>query len=113
MKNRIRVSLLILAICLATFSGCKRSMNYVIEHEPSFVGIVLSSTEEYVLVEVNEDEPLHDSYATLQFSLDVVLKDSYLSYCKGDTIVVYYDGNITDEKVETVYALTLQKQAGH
>jgi hypothetical protein len=94
----------------ATFSGCKRNMHSVIENEPRFVGIVQSSTDEYVLVELNEDDPLHDNYATLQVSLNVELKDSYLSFSTGDEIVVYYDGNITDDKVETVYAITLQTQ---
>lgn len=111
MKDRIRVSLLILVICLVTFSGCKRNMHSVIENEPRFVGVVQSSTDEYVLVELNEDDPLHDNYATLQVSLNVELKDSYLSFSTGDEIVVYYDGNITDDKVETVYAITLQTPA--
>lgn len=111
MKDRIRVGLLILIISLVTFSGCKRNMNSVIENEPRFVGVVQSSTDEYVLVELNEDDPLHDNYATLQVPLNVELKDSYLSFSTGDEIVVYYDGNITDDKVETVYAITLQTPA--
>lgn len=108
MKKRIRVSLLILILCLVTMSGCKRTMHSVIENEPKFVGVVESSTDEYVLVELNEDDPLHDNYATLQVSLDVELKDSFLSFVSGDEIVIYYDGNITDGKVESVYAITLQ-----
>lgn len=108
MKHRIGVSLLILILCLATLSGCKRTMHSVIENEPRFVGMVESSTDEYVLVEINEDDPLYDNYATIQVSLDVELKDSFLSFVPGDEIVVYYDGNITDGKAETVYAITLQ-----
>lgn len=45
-------------------------------------------------------------------SLDVELKDSFLSFVSGDEIVVYYDGNITDGKAETVYAITLQAPSG-
>lgn len=87
-------------------------MNYVIEHEPSFVGKVETMTNEYVKVNVNSDDPLYDEYATVQVSLDVELKDSFLSLSNGDEIVVYYDGSITEEdKAEVVYAITLRTPA--
>lgn len=108
MKHRIGVGLLILILCLGAMSGCKRTMHSVIENEPRFIGIVESSTDEYALVKLNEDDPLYDNHATIQVSLDVELKDSFLSFGPGDEIVVYYDGNITDGKAETVYAITLQ-----
>lgn len=108
MKYRIGVSMLILVICLVTISGCKRNMNSVIGNEPRFVGVVESFTDEYVLVQLNEDDPLYDNYATIHVSLDVELKDSFLAFVPGDEIVVYYDGNITDGKAENVYAITLQ-----
>lgn len=108
MEHRIGARLLILILCLGTMSGCKRTMHSVIENEPRFVGVVESSTDEYVFVQVNEDVFLCDNYTTIQVSLDVELKDSFLSFLPGDEIVVYYDGNITDGKAETVYAITLQ-----
>lgn len=87
-------------------------MHSVIENEPRFIGVVESSTDEYALVKLNEDDPLSDDYATIQVSLDVELKDSFLSFVSGDEIVVYYDGNITEGKAETVYAITLQTPSG-
>ncbi len=108
MKYRIRVCLLVLTLCLVCLTGCHRTMNSVIQNEPRFAGKVQSATEDYVVVEVLEDEPLHEEYATIEASLDVELKDSYCSPVLGDEIVVYYDGTITDGRAETVYAITLQ-----
>lgn len=111
-KHHIGVALLILILCLEAMSGCKRTMHSVVENEPRFIGIVESSTDRYAFVKLNEDDPLSDDYATIQVSLDVELKDSFLSFVSGDEIVVYYDGNITDGKAETVYAITLQAPSG-
>lgn len=101
---------IIISLMLALV-GCSKSMNYVIEHEPSFVGKVETITNEYVIVNVNSDDPLYDEYATVQVSLNVELQDSFLSLSNGDEIVVYYDGNIIENKAEVIYAITLRTPA--
>lgn len=104
-------SVLVMVLLIISLAGCSRSMNYVIGHEPSFVGIVETVTDEYVLVNVNDDDAIYSDHPNVQVSLDVELKDSYLDLTSGDEIVVYYDGTITDGTAEIVYAITLRTPA--
>lgn len=60
---------------------------------------------------MNTDDAIYSDYTNVQVSLAVELSDSYLDLSSGDEIVVYYDGNITDGKAETVYAITLRTPA--
>lgn len=98
-------------ILLLTLTGCSRTMDYVIGHEPHFVGIVNSMSDDYVSVSVNADDPLYADYSNVMASLDVELHDSFLMLSNGDEIVVYYDGNLTEGRAETVYAITLRTPA--
>ena len=107
------ISLLVVILLIASLVGCSRSMNYVIGHEPSFIGKVEKVMEDYVLVNVNADDAIYSDHTNVQVSLDVELSDSYLDLSSGDEIVVYYDGNITDGRAETVYAITLRTPANH
>lgn len=105
------ISVLVVILMIVSLVGCSRSMNYVIEHEPSFIGKVETVAEDFVLVNVNTDDAIYSDYTNVQVSLAVELSDSYLDLSSGDEIVVYYDGNITDGKAETVYAITLRTPA--
>lgn len=101
-------------VCELGLAGCGRSMNDVIGKEPDFAGIVQLVMDDYIVVNVNEDEVVYENYPVLMVSLNVEIKDSYLDYSVGDEVVVYYDGNITDGEpttVDTVYALTLRTPA--
>ena len=80
-------------------------------NEPSFIGKAETVAEDFVLVNVNTDDAIYSDYTNVQVSLAVELSDSYLDLSSGDEIVVYYDGNITDGKAETVYAITLRTPA--
>ena len=89
-------------------------MNYVIENEPRVAGIVVSQTDKYVSINVNEDEDVYNDYPTLLVSLDVEQEDSTTSFDIGDEIAIFYDGVITDNSpgtVETVYAIILRTPA--
>jgi len=99
---------------LSLLSGCGRTMNYVIENEPRVAGIVVSQTDKYVSINVNEDEDVYNDYPTLLVSLDVEQEDSTTSFDIGDEIAIFYDGVITDNSpgtVETVYAIILRTPA--
>ena len=49
------IALLLALVCLLTLAGCDRkSMNYIIQNEPSIPGIVRDTTENAILIE-NED----------------------------------------------------------
>ena len=104
-------SVFVILLLFISLAGCSRSMNYVIGHEPSFIGTVEDVTDEYVLVNVDVEDAIYSDHPNVQVSLVVELKDSYLDLSSGDEIVVYYDGNITDGKAETVYAISLRTPA--
>ena len=45
------LSLLLALVCLLTLAGCdRRSMNYIIQHEPSIQGIVTDTTDTAILM---------------------------------------------------------------
>lgn len=99
-----------LVVILVSLASCSRSMNYVIDNEPHFAGIVEEVIDDYVVVKVNKNESIFKDYPTVYASLDVELADSYLDFEVGDEIVIYYDGNIsngTPAKAEKVYAITI------
>lgn len=110
MKRYISI-LLIAFFSLTLLAACSRTMDDIIESEANFVGVVETLNKSHAAITVNEDDALYSEHSSVQISLDVELKDSYLSLTKGDEIVVYYDGNITEGKVETVYAITLRSPA--
>lgn len=94
-------------VCVVTLAGCNnRSMNDIIENEPSMTGVVKETSDHSVLIENETGE--------YWVSLDVQNKDSMTHFSPGDEIVVYYDGNIAESypmQINTVYAITLQKPA--
>ena len=103
--------LMVFAVILVSLAGCSRNMDYVIAHEPCFIGQVEEVTGEYVVVAVNENESIYDDYPAVYVSLDVEQADSCLHFEAGDEIAVYYDGNITEgdpAKTEKVYAITMR-----
>ena len=87
--------------------GCNnRSMNYIIENEPSITGIIKETNDNSILIE-NED-------GEYWVSLNVENKDSMTNFSVGDEVVVYYDGNIAEShpmQINTVYAITLKTPA--
>lgn len=106
--------IVLVLVCILSLVGCGRSMNDVIGKEPDFVGIVQAVSDDYIIVNVNEDDVVYENCPVVQVSLNVEIKDSYLSYSVGDEVVVYYDGNITEGNpaiVDNVYALTLRTPA--
>lgn len=97
----------ILLFLLCTLSACNnRSMNHIIESEPSITGIVKTITNDTVLIENETGE--------YWVSLDIENKDSITHFSLGDEIVVYYDGNVAESypmQISTVYAITLKTPA--
>lgn len=94
-------------ICLLTLSGCdRRSMNYIIQHEPSIRGIVTETTDTAILMENADGE--------YWVSLDVENGDSMTDFTVGDEVVVYFDGNIAETypmQLNRVYAIILRTPA--
>ena len=94
-------------ICLLTLAGCdRRSMNYIIQNEPSITGIVKETGEHSILVENDDGE--------YWVSLDVQNGDSMTDFTIGDKVVVYFDGNIAESypmQINRVYAIILRTPA--
>ena len=103
------ISLILSLTFVLVLAGCNnRSMNYIIENEPSVVGVV----EDVIMY--SETAEGYPNGSRWSISLTVESKDSYADPVVGDEIVVYYDGNVMETyplKVGTVYAITLKTPA--
>ena len=101
------ISFVLAMLCALTLFGCdRRSMNYIISHEPSITGIVRDTGEHAILIENADGE--------YWVSLDVENKDSMTSFRIGDEVVVYFDGSVAESypmQIDHVYAITLKTPA--
>lgn len=109
-----RLTALFLAVvCVLGLAGCNnRNMNYIIENEPSVVGIVEEVHEDFIIIYIETDG--YPDGASCKVSLEVENKDSFTKVSVGDEVVVYYDGDIAESaplQIDTVYAITLRTPA--
>ena len=104
---RKTIALLLALICLLTLAGCgPRSMNDIIQNEPSIRGLVKDIGDRAILIENENGE--------YWVSLDVEAKDSMTHFSIGDQVVVYFGGNIAESspmQISTVYAICLLQPA--
>ena len=107
------IVLTLLLSCMLALAGCNnRSMNYIIENEPSIVGIVKEVRDDSILIYMETDA--YPYGAECSVSLAVENSDSYTHLSPGDEIVVYYNGDIAESEpleIDTVYAITLRTPA--
>lgn len=114
MQMKKFMAIILSVIAVISLAGCNnRSMNYIIENEPSIVGIVTEVHDKYIQIHIkNEGYPYG---ADCDVSLDVENTDgTYSPIQVGDEVVVYYDGSISESdpmQINTVYAITLQTPA--
>lgn len=110
-KIKTIILLLLFIFCLA---GCNnKSMNYIIENNPSVTGIVEEVYEDYIIM-YSDSFKGYPNGSRWSISLNVENKDSYTDLMVGDEIVVYFDGNIMETEplqVGIVYAITLKAPA--
>ena len=101
------IALVLALVCILSLAGCDRkSMNYIIQNEPSITGIVREADESAILIENGDGE--------YWVSLDVQSKDSMTHFTIGDEVVVYFDGLIAESspmQISRVYAITLRTPA--
>lgn len=101
------IAFVLAIICVLTLAGCNnRSMNYIIQNEPSITGIVKTITNDAFLMENETGE--------YWVSLNVENKDSMTHFSIGAEVVVYYDGNVAESypmQINTVHAITLKTPA--
>lgn len=101
------IALVVALVCVFSLVGCKnKSMNYIIENEPSIMGVVEDTNDNSILIKNDDGE--------YWVSLNVENKDSMTHFSIDDEVVVYYDGNIAESypmQINTVYAITLTTPA--
>lgn len=105
----------LIALCLAlilltcAWTGCKRDLNYIIQHKPHFSGIVEEVHDAYIVV----SSTTMDGYpngANCYVSLNTAYEDSSTAFSVGDGVTVYYDGDIMETdplQFEAIYAIFL------
>lgn len=107
------LALLLALICMVGLVGCNnRSLNNIIENEPSIEGIVTEVHDHYILIYIVTDG--YPYGADGKVSLNVENEDSYTDISVGDEVVVYYNGDIAESdplQINTVYAITLKTPA--
>ncbi len=108
------LTLLLALICVVGLVGCNnRSLDNIIENEPSVTGIVTEVYENSfrMLGEPTEGYPNAEEYSV---SLKVENEDSYTSVAVGDEVIVYHNSEIAESdplQINTVYAITLKTPA--
>lgn len=114
MKSLKKITFVLSLICVFGLVGCDtKSMNYIIEHKPSVIGVVEEVHDDYIIMysDTADGYPYGSRWS---ISLKTENKDSYTDLAIGDEIVVYYDGNVMETdplRVATVYAITLKTPA--
>ncbi len=99
-------------ILILSMVGCGRTMDDIIEKEPSVKGTVTEVFDDhFIMLGSPSDDAPAEEYSV---SLNVENKDSYTTVAVGDEVVVYYNGKLTDsdpEKMDVVYAIVLRTPA--
>ena len=101
--------IMIILCLLLTLSGCEKTMDEIIQSEPSIKGIVKKVYAHHFVMAVTDE----DLFPRGQWSYEVTVplndlnNDSYTSLKEGNHVIVYYDGNIQNGNIEKAYAITL------
>lgn len=108
------ITLFLSVVLILSLVGCDtKSMNYIIEHKPSVVGVVEEVHDDYVIMYAENAEG-YPNGSSWHIPLDVENQDSYTDVVVGDEIVVYYDGSAMETdplRVSKIFAITLKKPA--
>ncbi len=109
MKKYIAIFLTI--TCMLGLIGCNnKSMNHIIENEPSVTGIVERVYDNSILIYCEQMDG-YLSEVRCSVSLDVENQDSVTHFNVGDEVVVYYNDDVAESdplQISTVYAITLK-----
>lgn len=113
MKRKITCLLSVLLLLLS-LTGCRKTLDQVIDTESCFTGTVLEVRKNSLLVEAAEGEDIRHSSDLFDVSLNVEYEDGKSSYHVGDKVTVYYDGSVAESypaQINTVYAAFLTEPA--
>lgn len=108
MLRKILSTLLCLGLAVSLLTGCARTIDEIIEEEPSVRGTVAGVNAKYFLLDVDLEDPAYETASRISVSRDVENADSYTSLKAGDHVAVYFDGVIAESypaQISTVYAV--------
>ena len=106
--SRDRLLCLCLGLAVSLLTGCARTIDEIIEEEPSVRGTVAGVNAKYFLLDVDREDPAYETASRISVSRDVENADSYTSLKAGDHVAVYFDGVIAESypaQISTVYAV--------
>ena len=108
------VAIVLSLISVLGLIGCdNKSINYIIENEPSITGVIEEVHDNYIIMYVETDG--YPNGADCKVSLDVENSDGlYSPISVGDEVFVYFDGSIAESdplQINTVYAILLKEPA--
>lgn len=83
------MSVLIVITCFLGLGGCKKDVNDI-DDELCVKGVVSETGDEYIVIDVNEDDDLYKDYSSVMVLLDVEIKDDMKDFTVGDEVAVYY-----------------------
>ena len=109
-----RKTVALVLLCLLLFTGCTQSMDDVIAHSPCVVGVVEEVGDGCIYIRTNAEESPVYGNGLYCSSTDVKLKDSMTHFSVGDTVAVYYSGEILEiypAVLKDVQAITLVEPA--
>lgn len=101
-----KLLIILLTLCIFCFSGCGLNMNNV-GKKPSFSGKVLEVHSGYILVD-------GENIGGVNVTRQTTLPEGSPDVSVGDTVTVYYDGNIMETypaQLGEVYAIVVTEKA--
>ena len=107
----VMLSLLLYGSYLITYT---MDLKYLMRNKPDFDGVVTGITEDYIVVELNEDEPLYEEYPVILVARQVLCTRYKQSFDIGDRVQPHYEGYPTDDdppRLEVVYYTLLMDPA--
>lgn len=101
-----KLLIILLALCLFSFAGCGLNMNNV-GKKPNFSGTVLAVYANHIIVD-------GENIGGVSVTRQTVLPEGSPDLSAGDTVTVYYDGNIMETypaQLGEVYAIVVTEKA--
>lgn len=110
--KKIWMILFMVSVVVLGLIGCNsKSLDDIIQNKPSVTGVVEEVYENSIMIQCEMLEG-YQKDEKCSVSLDLENKDNISKINVGDTVRVYYNGEIAESdplQINTVYAITLEE----
>ena len=89
MLRKILSTLLCLGLAVSLLTGCARTIDEIIEEEPSVRGTVAGVNAKYFLLDVDREDPAYETASRISVSRDGVIAESYPAQISTVYAVLY------------------------